>query len=76
VSRQTAALAAIVCGVASVALALVASASGWFGGVVVCGADRAPGCVAWPAPLAQLIWVAFLIGVAALIVWQLRYLDR
>jgi len=76
VSRQTVAFAALACGVAIVTLALVASASGWLGGVVVCGADRAPGCVAWPAPVELLIWMVFLIGVAALVVWQLRYLDR
>lgn len=72
-SRQ---IAALVAGVVCVALALVASASGWLGGVVVCGADRAPGCVTWPAPVAGLVWVAFLAGVAALVVWQVRYLDR
>ena len=63
-------------GVIGVCLALLASASGWLGGVVVCGADRAPGCVAWPAPAAYVFWAAFLVGVAALLVWQLRYLDR
>jgi hypothetical protein len=55
---------------------LAASALGWFGGVVVCGADRAPGCVAWPAPANALVWGAFVLGVAALVVWQVRYLDR
>jgi hypothetical protein len=76
VNRQKVAFAALACGVVGVALALGASASGWLGGVVVCGADRAPGCVAWPAPVALLIWGVFLIGVAALVIWQLRYLDR
>jgi hypothetical protein len=73
VTRQIALLAA---GVAGVGLLLLASASGWLGGVIVCGADRAPGCIAWPAPIADLIWLAFLLGVAALAVWQFRYLDR
>jgi hypothetical protein len=73
VSRQ---IVALVLGVVVVALALGASAVGWLGGVVVCGADRAPGCVAWPAPAAGVVWVVFLVGVAALLVWQLRYLDR
>jgi hypothetical protein len=59
-----------------VVLALVASAAGWLGGVVVCGADRAPGCVAWPAPVTYAVWCAFLVGVIALLVWQFRYLDR
>jgi hypothetical protein len=73
VSRQIAVLAA---GAVCVGLLLVASASGWLGSVVVCGADRAPGCVAWPAPVTGLIWSAFLAGVVALVVWQVRYLDR
>lgn len=59
-----------------VCVALAASAMGWLGGVVVCGADRAPGCVAWPMPVALLVWAAFMLGVAALVVWQVRYLDR
>jgi hypothetical protein len=58
------------------AMALAASALGWFGGVVVCGADRAPGCVTWPVPVAALVWGAFVLGVAALFVWQVRYLDQ
>jgi hypothetical protein len=66
----------LVAGVATVVLVLVASASGWLGGVVACGADRAPGCVTWPAPVAGLFWGAFVVGVAALVVWQFRYLDR
>ena len=57
-------------------LLLSASAVGWFGGVVTCGADRAPGCVTWPAPISGLVWGAFVLGVAALVLWQVRYLDR
>ena len=72
-SRQTLALTL---GAVCVGLALVASASGLLGGVVVCGADRAPGCVTWPPLAATLVWLAFLLGVAALVVWQFRYLDR
>lgn len=59
-----------------VCVVLAASAMGWLGGVVVCGADRAPGCVTWPMPVALLVWAAFMVGVAALLMWQLRYLDR
>jgi hypothetical protein len=73
VGRQISAL--VVLGV-GVALALVAAAQGWLGGVVVCGADRAPGCVAWPAPVAYVVWGAFVVGVVALLVWQFRYLDK
>jgi hypothetical protein len=58
------------------AAVLVGSALGWFGGVQVCGADRVPGCVSWPTPVAALVWAAFVLGVAALVVWQVRYLDR
>jgi hypothetical protein len=73
VSRQTLAL---VVGAVCVGLALLASASGWLGGVIVCGADRAPGCVAWPALVATLLWLALIVGVVALVVWQFHYLDR
>jgi hypothetical protein len=73
VSRQNAAL---IVGCVAVCAALIASALGWLGGVVVCGADRSPGCVAWPMPVEVLVWGGFMLGVGALVVWQLRYLDR
>ena len=72
-SRQIALLVAI--GLA-VCVALVASAAGWLGPVVVCGADRAPGCISWPTPIPALVWAMFIGGVAALVLWQVRYLDR
>jgi hypothetical protein len=67
--RQT--LVMVVLAIAIVG-AIVASAAGWLGGVVVCGADRAPGCVTWPMPISELIWAGFVVGVAALLIWQLR----
>jgi len=73
VSRQ---IAALIVGGVAVCAVLAASALGWLGGVVVCGADRTPGCVAWPMPVSLLAWAAFVLFIAALIVWQLRYLDR
>jgi len=72
-SRQIALLVTI--GVA-VCLALVASAAGWLGPVVVCGADRAPGCITWPSQISTLVWGMFIGGVAGLVLWQARYLDR
>ena len=57
-------------------LALVASAVGWLGAPVPCGADGALGCVVWPSVVSFLVWAAFIGGVAALVIWQLRYLDR
>ena len=51
---------------------VVASAAGWLGLVVVCGADRSPGCITWPLPVSEGLWLAFLVGVAALLVWQAR----
>jgi hypothetical protein len=67
--RQTIALSAIAVGILG---ALLASASGWLGGVVVCGADRTPGCAVWPMPVSELAWAAFILGVAALLIWHLR----
>jgi hypothetical protein len=61
---------------AALCAVFVASAVGWLGGVGVCGADRAPGCVSWPAAVDWLLWAGFVLGVAALVVWQVRYLDR
>ena len=57
-------------------LAIGASALGLFGGVDVCGADRTPGCVSWPAPIGLSLWALFMAFVIALVVWQVRYLDR
>jgi hypothetical protein len=57
-------------------LALIASAAGWFGSAVVCGADRSLGCVTWPMRASLAVWAGFVIGVAALVVWQIRFLDR
>ena len=73
--RQITALLLLL-GAVCVILALVASAQGWLGGVVVCGADRAPGCVAWPPAVAYAVWAAFLVGVVALLVWQFHYLEK
>jgi hypothetical protein len=73
VSRQ---ITALVAGVLCLVVVLLAAASGWLGGVVACGADRAPGCVPWPPALSYLAWAAFLLGVAALVVWQFHYLDK
>ena len=68
-SRQVVALVLV----ATVALvAVVASAVGWLGPVAVCGADRAPGCVVWPMPISDGLWAAFILGVVALLGWQLR----
>ena len=79
--REATLFASMVRALIAVALAIVgaimaASALGWLGAVNVCGADRAPGCVSWPAPVSGLVWLAFVLGVAALLVWQVRYLDR
>jgi len=52
--------------------ALLASATGLLGNVVACGADRTPGCITWPMPVSEALWAAFVVGVAALLVWQLR----
>jgi hypothetical protein len=60
------ALAAVILG------AVIASASGWLGNVVVCGADRSPGCVLWPAPISELVWAGFILGIAVLVIWQVR----
>jgi hypothetical protein len=60
----------------AICVAVAASAAGWLGDAVVCGADHAPGCVIWPPVVSYLVWAAFIGGVAALVIWQLRLLDR
>ena len=67
--RQAIVLCALALGIVG---ALFASATGWLGSVVVCGADRTPGCVIWPMPVSELAWAAFVLGVAALLIWQVR----
>ena len=57
-------------------LAPLASAMGWFGGVSVCGADTAPGCVTWPGPVSGVVWTLWVVGLAAVLLWHLRYLGR
>jgi hypothetical protein len=72
-TRQMVFLTVVLVGIV---LALIASAAGWFGSAVVCGADRSPGCITWPMPASVAVWAGFVIGVAALVVWQIRFLDR
>jgi hypothetical protein len=68
-SRQSVVLLAVSI---AIAVSVFASARGWLGSVVVCGADRAPGCVIWPMPISEGLWLAFIVGVAALFIWQTR----
>ena len=65
-------LAVVLLAALAIVGALVASALGLFGGVIACGADAMPGCALWPVPISEAIWAAFIIGVAALVVWQVR----
>jgi hypothetical protein len=69
-SRSSAVL--LLLAVLLIAASIVASATGALGGVVVCGADRTPGCITWPMPVSEVLWTAFVLGVAALLLWQLR----
>ena len=56
----------------AVVISMLASALGVLGSVVECGADRTPGCITWPTPVSEVLWAAFVVGVAALLIWQLR----
>lgn len=69
-SRSSAAL--LLLAMLLVVASIVASATGLLGTVVVCGADRTPGCITWPMPVSEALWAAFVLGVAALLMWQLR----
>jgi hypothetical protein len=55
---------------------LVAAFEGWFGPLVVCGADAAPVCVAWPAAASWGMWLLFLAFFVGLAVWQVREWRR
>ena len=55
-----------------VSAATFASAIGWLGNVSVCGADRTPGCITWPLPVSEALWVLFLLGILGLLLWQVR----
>ena len=62
----------IVAAAIGIGASVLASALGVLGTVVVCGADRTPGCITWPTPVSEVFWAAFVMGVAALLTWQLR----
>ena len=70
-SRQVPALLFVAVTVAAAA-AVLASAFGWLGDVAMCGADRAPGCIAWPVPISDALWLLFVVGVLGLLLWQVR----
>ena len=71
-SRRPLTVAALALAVALIFGSVAASAAGVFGNVVACGADRTPGCMSWPMPISEVMWAAFIGGVAALLIWQLR----
>jgi hypothetical protein len=55
---------------------MVAAWEGWLGPLVVCGADDAPVCVAWPAAAEWAMWLVFLGFFVGLAVWQVREWRR
>ena len=55
---------------------LVAAFEGWLGPLVVCGADAAPVCIAWPAAASWAMWLVFLGFFAGLATWQVREWRR
>lgn len=58
------------------AAVLVAAVTGHLGPLVVCGADGWAVCVAWPAAISALTWLAFLAFIGALVAWHLREWRR
>ncbi len=61
---------------AVLAILLLAAFEGWLGPLVVCGADAAPVCVAWPAAASWGMWLLFLGFFVGLAVWQVREWRR
>jgi hypothetical protein len=62
-------------GLLGVALVLLGAAAGWYGPLVTCGVDGAAVCVAWPLPIAALVWlgfVGFFIGLGLWHLWSWR----
>ena len=55
---------------------MLAAFEGWLGPLVVCGADAAPVCVAWPAAAEWGMWLLFLGFFVGLAVWQVREWRR
>lgn len=55
---------------------LLAALEGWLGPLVVCGADAAPVCVAWPAAAGWGMWLLFLGFFVGLAAWQVREWRR
>ena len=58
------------------AVILLAAFEGWLGPLVVCGADAAPVCIAWPMLASTGVWLAFLGFIAGLAAWQIREWRR
>jgi hypothetical protein len=46
-------------GILGVALVLLGAFAGWYGPLVTCGVDGAAVCVAWPLPVAAIVWLGF-----------------
>jgi hypothetical protein len=53
-----------------VAASMLASALGWLGPLVACGADGAAVCVTWPPLVSLGVWMLFLASIVGLLVWQ------
>ena len=55
-----------------IVLVLIGAYFGLYGSLRTCGADVAPLCVQWPAPVAALVWLGFVALLAILVAWHVR----
>lgn len=53
-----------------------ASAVGWLGPLVACGADGAAVCVTWPGAASLATWLVFVATIVGLLAWQVREWRR
>ena len=63
-------------GLALVVASAVASALGWLGPLVACGADGARVCVSWPPLADYAVWLFFIAFFVVLLAWQIAEWRR
>lgn len=57
-------------------LVLTGAYLGWFGPLVVCGADQVAVCVAWPGVVSTAVWALYILFFAGMAVWQILMWRR
>jgi membrane protein implicated in regulation of membrane protease activity len=57
-------------------VALAGAARGWFGPLLVCGADGVAVCVAWPGVVSATVWALYILFFLGIAGWQIMMWRR